>query len=181
MLDVMYEYHRLAIIPVRDRRDRTAAEEERFGTLRGLLLSPAADVGERRWARVGLTRTADLVTSSGTLRARLLDAAAGGFRVAIEGEAPAALSPGEPIEVRVREKKRPTFAAKGGVVRVVEDTRAFTSTAIDAPDHQVAFEATQVGLEPAESDTTTYRFPCTVVWQGGAQSGLMLTGLPHAT
>jgi hypothetical protein len=182
MIDVVYEYHSLAIIPIRDHRNRTAAEEQRYNTLLGLLQSPVADVGERRWARVGLVRSVELITAKGErLRVRLVDASAGGFRITAESSEPIVLAPGDSVEVRVREKKRPTFAAKGGVVKLVEDKRALSATQVDMPEEVVAFEKTEVGIEPSPEEGTTYRFPCTVVWYGGAQSGLQLTGLPRET
>ena len=174
MIDVVYEYHWLTAIPARDGRSRTKDEDERRERLR--LLLESAEEGHRRWNRVGLVRLCELDTQHGRVKARLVEASAGGFRVEAALETPLSLSGGECVEVRIAEKSRPAFAASGGVVRIVEDKRAVASTVIDMPEQQVAFEKTEIGVEDAPR--TIYRFPCRVVWVGAGGGGLELVGLP---
>ncbi len=174
MIDVVYEFHWLSSIPARDGRTRTKDEDERRERLRVLLES--AEDGNRRWNRVGLVRMVELDTQHGRVKARLVEASAGGFRVEATLEAPLSLSGGEAVEVRIAEKNRPAFAAAGGVVRIIEDKRAVASTLVEVPEERVAFEKTEIGLE--EEPRTIYRFPCRVVWVGPGGGGLELVGMP---
>lgn len=176
MIDVVYEYLQLNLLPRAARRSRTPAEEERYSKLHSLLTAPSNDVGERRWARVGLVRAIEVVVRGEARRAMLVDCSAGGFRIDAEGK----LDVGDEIEVRIREKSRPTFAAQGGVVRFVE-ARAVDlgSTAVQTPSPDVAFDRTEVGVEAVPDDYITYRFPCRVVWSNAKQHGLELTGIPR--
>ncbi len=174
MIDVVYEFHWLSSIQARDGRVRTKEEDERRERLRVLLES--AENGNRRWNRVGLVRMVELDTQHGRLKARLVEASAGGFRVESALDTPLALSGGESVEVRIAEKHRPAFAASGGVVRIVEDKRAVAATMVEMSESQVAFEKTEVGV--ADEPKTIYRFPCRVVWVGQGGGGLELVGMP---